>query len=512
MDRRRFIGAASLGAAVLAMDARADGEARTVTGSMHGGSTDGHGYKRRIAFGCWANDMRNTALPLEQWPPPHFDEQTVEGITRALDVASDAGFQYLDTFGLYATNNYPLDIVSAFTDHERNERVKQVFHAAHERGMRVSLPLGLLTWGWDTIIREDPEVRGKDGDGNPHPHAMCGAVEKSWTYIEKLIDTMLARHDFGAVHLESADLGYCMCPECTGQYGVVGYNARINARAADYIRKQRPDILLYVCPINWMPWSLSPEGVQTKMPPEDQAHVVELSRHIDVFMDQGHRGQMLDPRAVGQLHCDYGTSGGLWVYHGARQDRLSYFLPYPRRAAQHLRAHHKLGARACLYYQGPMLNPAVEITDAVAGRVMCDVTRDPMDVLEEAVERYYRPRKAGAGRALAEVFLEAEEAYFGQWDPARFHVQQKIEAPGEFCLGALFGTVPDPAAFLLEPFLDAKARAACKAGLKQALAHLAAIEDQFRDEGRIERMTHGLTIMLHLLTTMMLAKGEAWAE
>lgn len=511
MDRRQFIGFAYLGAASLGIGANRDTEADLAMARSEQ-NAEGHGYRHRIAFGAWVNDMRNTALPLEQWPAPQFDGATVEGIVRTLDVAGEAGFGYLDAFGLYATNDYPIDIVSAFDDPGRRRRVEQVFAAAEQRGIGMSLPLGLLTWGWDRIIREDPEVRGKDHEGNPHPHAMCGAVEKSWSYIEKLVDTMFERHGFGAVHLESADLGYCMCPQCAGGYGVVGYNARVNARAADYIRSRWPDTLIYVCPINWVPWGLNEDGVQHKVAPEDLPHIIELSRHIDVFMDQGHRGRMLEPRSVGELHCDYGTSGGLWVYHGARQDRLSYFLPYPRRAAEHIRAHYEQGARACLYYQGPMVNPAVEINTAVAGRMLCDPSRSPLDALEDAIDRYYRPRRANARRALAEVFLEAEEAYFAQWDEARFKELHRLEMPGEFVLGGLFGTVPDAAAFLLEPFLDKPGRAACKTALKQALAHLQSLGPSFDDDGRIDRMARCITVMLHLLTTAMQARGEAWAE
>ena len=478
-------------------------------------TTDGRGkasYDHRLAFGAWVNDMRNSALPLQQWPAPQMDDQTVAGIVRVFDVMVDSGYQYLDTFGLYATGDYPLDIVSAFDDRERNRRLERIFGAAAKRGLRMSLPLGLFTWGYDRIIQEDPDVRGKNADGTPHAHAMCGAKEKAWAYIEKLIDTMFARHDFGAVHMESADLGWCDCPECAGKYGRVGYNARLNGRAGDYIKQRHPDVLVYTCPINWMPWGLNDKGEQHKLAGDDLAAVLDLSKHIDLFMDQGHRGRMLAWEDVPKLQCAYGTSGGLWTYHGARLDRLSYFVPYPKRAAQHLRDHHKHGARGCLYYQGPMDNPAVEINSAVAGRVMCDVTRDPREVLEEVIEAYYQPRNAEARAKLADVFLASEEAYFGQWDVARMKEQQKLEPPGEFCVGLLFGTSPDLIGILWEPFLNAEGRAACRKGMIAALKQLLEIEHEFAERARIERLTRALTITIQILATIMGAKGEPWAE
>src|SRR6516165_6028465 len=62
-----------------------------------------HGYTYRIAFGCWINDMRSEVLPLQQWPAPHLDEVTVSSIVAAMDVQRDAGFNYLDAWGLFAT-------------------------------------------------------------------------------------------------------------------------------------------------------------------------------------------------------------------------------------------------------------------------------------------------------------------------------------------------------------------------------------------------------------------------
>jgi len=475
-------------------------------------TTQTQAYQYRIGFACWINDMRNSALPLQQWPAPHCDAATVEGVTRALDIMRDAGYGILDTFGLYATGNYPPDIVSAFEDPERNARLDTIFAAAAERGMRISLPLGLMTWGWDRIIVEDPGVRGVDKDGNPHRYAMCGAKEKAWGYIEKLLDTMFSRHDFGAVHLESADLGYCSCPQCAGADGAVGYNARLNSRAADYIKAQHPDVIVYTCPISWIPFRLDETGHQPTFSADELPHVLELSKHIDIFMDQGHHGRSVKWEDVPRLQCAYGTSGGLWSYHGSRTDRLSYFIPYPTRGARHIQDHYAHGTRACLYYQGPMINPAVEINSACAGRIMGDVTRDPMAVLEEVITTYYRPRQAGGARRLAEVVGNLEEAYFGRWNEQRFKDAHGVEMPGEFCIGTLFNTSPDAALHLGEPYLDADDRASYRQALKQGLDDVAALAGEFDDEGRLDRMSRCLAMTHHLLATLMMGRGEAWMD
>jgi hypothetical protein len=465
-------------------------------------------YRYRIGFGAWVNDLRPEPLPLEQWPAARFDDVTVDGLLATLDVMAASGYQYLDTFGLWATSEYPRDIVSAFADPERNWRVQQVLAGARSRGIRMVLPLGVFTWGYDRIIREDPEVRGQDDQGRPHRHAMCGARERAWTYLERLVDAFFEQHEFGAVHLESADLGYCACPECAGRDGSVAYNARLNRRAADYIKSRHPECLVYVCPINWAPWALGEDGRQRPFTPSEVASVAALSPHIDLFVDQGHRGRFLRWEDLPALGCTYATSGGLWAYHGCRMDRLSYLLPYPIRAARGLVEHHARGARGALIYQGPMVNPAVELNSVVSGLTMRDVSRDPLDVLREAIASHYRPRSHGAGEELVRILVDLEKAYFGGWDARRFREQQRMEMPGEFCLGPLFGTSPDPAAFLLEPYLTTDGRRDLGHGLRTALRDMAGLDGQFRDGGRLVRMQRAVQVMCQLLATAMAALGE----
>jgi len=456
-------------------------------------------YRYRIGFGAWINDMRNTPLPVQNWPAPQFDDATLEGAVRAMEVMRDAGYEYLDAFGLWATNNYPPDIVSAFQDKERHNYLTKLFRAADKLGIKMILPLGLLTWGYDRIIEEDPSVRGKDQDGKPHPHAMCGAQEKTWTYIYKLIDAAMSQFDFKGVHMESADLGWCMCPECGGKYGTVGYNCRLNIRAAGYFRSKWPNLLLYTIPINWVPLRLTEAGVQQTFTRAEFDEVVELSKHIDVFMDQGHRGNFTPAEWIPELKCAYGTSGGLWVYHCVRMDRLSYFLPYPMRAGQYLKRDYDKGARGCLHYQGPMINPAVEINTAVAGRMMCDVSRNPRDVLEEVIELYYRPRTPEARKTLADVFCRVEEGFFGRWDVKGIKEQHKADVPGEFAGWGLFGEEPEFPAHLFDPFLNKEGRLAYKNELIACLKDMEAIRGQLGCQDRTERVIEALLLTVQFL-------------
>jgi hypothetical protein len=489
------------------MSASLAGAALAASGKSRAENPAEHGYKYRIAFGCWINDMRNEALPLQQWPAPHLDEVTMSSVLAAMEVQSRAGFNYLDVWGLFATYGYPPNIIGAFADKDRNARVERLIREANRRGMKLLFGMGLFSWGYDQIIRADPAVRGRNPAGQPLDHVMCGDTEKAWGYVEKILDTALSRFDFGGVHLESADLGWCQCPNCGGKYGTVGYNARLNIRAADYIKRKWPGKIVTCIPINWLGGSGRSHFNET-----EQDQIIELSKHVDSFIDQGWNGTFIaeDQRKafIRRLHCDYGTSGGLWVYHCGRWDRLSYFLPYPQRAAAAIRRHYDDGARGCMFYQGPVINPGVEANIAVGGRILADTRRTAEDALSEAIALYYRPRDPAAQKKLVDVFLRAEDAYFGRWDPARFAAAGRA-MPGELHLTDLFGTAPGPALYLMEPFLNAEGRREYKDRLIAMIRDLAGLEARCDDGGRIARIQKAMTVTLTVLDSIRAAKKES---
>jgi len=60
MDRRHFLKSATAGAAALS----ASGWWRDAAEGSRPVVADSEGYRYRIAFGAWINDMRRTPLPL----------------------------------------------------------------------------------------------------------------------------------------------------------------------------------------------------------------------------------------------------------------------------------------------------------------------------------------------------------------------------------------------------------------------------------------------------------------
>jgi hypothetical protein len=511
-NRRDFLTQASLAAVCLAGGGPARLPDPKGGKTMQNRSQDGYTY--RIAFGAWINDMRNDPLPLENWPAPQLDEETIASVTQAMDVQSRAGFEYLDAWGLFATYGWPPDITSAL-DKDRRAKLRRLFKAAKERRMKIMLGLGLMTWGYDRIIEENPGVRGVDSAGKPHPHAMCGSREESWKYIYRILDLALGEFDFGGVHLESCDLGWCDCPECAGKDGVTGYGCRLNTRCADYIAKRWSDKIITTIPINWLSRASAREN-RAYFNPGEQAQIIELSRHIHCFMDQGWTGPMIDPKErrdfIERLHCVYGTSGGLWLYPDTRWDRTSYFLPYPQRSAAAIKEYYADGVRGCMIYQGPTANPAQELMMAFNGRMVSHVNRNPDEVLAEVIETCYRPKDPEALKKLAEVFQRAEDAYFGQWSAKRFADLWGFRngaMPGEFKIDQhLFGVTPGPATYLTEPSLDDAGREEYKKGLVAILRELEKLRDRFDDKGRLPRIRCSLIVTLELLNTIQYLKGK----
>ena len=75
ISRRGFLTTASAGSALAFVHKRAQQDTMPLSSAK--------GLDYRIAYGCWVNDMRLEPLALEEWPAPHMDEKTVQGVLKA---------------------------------------------------------------------------------------------------------------------------------------------------------------------------------------------------------------------------------------------------------------------------------------------------------------------------------------------------------------------------------------------------------------------------------------------
>jgi len=145
---------------------------------------------------------------------------------------------------------------------------------------------------------------------------------------------------------------------------------------------------------------------------------------------------------------------------------------------------------------------------AFGGRIMTNPRADLQGVLQDVLEKLYKPRNRAALAKLTAIYRRAEDGYFESWNVERISTARKRPQPGELHLASLFGASPNAADYLFEPYLDTEGRYAYKQTVVGLLKDLAGISDQFADDGRILRIKHGLEGALVDINNIAQAKGE----
>lgn len=437
-------------------------------------------FTHRAAFGAWINDMRNDGMPTEKWPHVAVDHQTIADCQRCLELQAQSGFNEFDVFGLFTSYAWPLDIASAVSP-DRQQLVETLLETAHQLDIRVLCGLGVYSWGFDEIIAQRPEVRGDN------PRAMCASKDASWQWMTRVIDYVLTNFPVDGFHLESSDQGRCSCPECA-HLGNVEYHCKLNARVADYVRAHWPNKLLMVNMCGYVPWG-------TILTPDEREHIIGLSEHLDILIDPGHVGHgVVDnesrPSFIQSLACDFGTSGGAWVYPPQRWHRLRWFLPHTEQTGRHLRKLYEEGGRAIDYYMGPIINPGVEMNIAFGGRLLANVDQSNEEALTEIVGGLYSPRTQADLERVIRIFQRAEAAYYDSFHP---FPPRSRESPGELHLAPLFGREPGPAIYLGGTRPDDQPLESVGIGIYQSelislLKEVESLAGSMDDEGRLERI------------------------
>ena len=433
-------------------------------------------FQNRIAFGVWLNDFRSTPILDDAWPSVLIDQQTINDFQKTMEFLKRAGYTDIDLFGLLTNRDWPMDIESVLTP-ERKSQVDHLIHIIHSNGLQLIYGLGVYSWGFDTIIQNDPEVRGTN------PLALCGSQVKSQELMEKVIDFIGKNFIVDGYHLEAADQGRCCCEKCI-QEGDVDYYNRINRLTAAYIRNRWSEKKLLVNTSGYLPWG-------DWMNEKERGSVLDLGKNIDIFIDGGNHGQFIheNDRAVfiDRLPCDYGTSGGFWIYPPQRFDRNRWFLPYILRSTTHLRNLYRDGSRSCELYLGPLINPSTEMNIFCLGRFLQDVDQNPLDIIEEGVEEIYHIKDPTQRSNFVELFHNAESAFFNNWSPHRLtnvpefysdgidslfqwsKLYRDRAMPGELFLDSLTGQYP-PFPVYLTVHLDKERRESYRRELTDLLS------------------------------------------
>ncbi len=102
---------------------------------------------------------RNDPLPLEGWPAPQLDEETVNSIVQALDLQSRWGYNMLDAAGYDSlAKGWDPEITNSL-DKDRIARVKEILKAGHDRGMAMQYVFGAYSWGSMPLLPHIPTWR-----------------------------------------------------------------------------------------------------------------------------------------------------------------------------------------------------------------------------------------------------------------------------------------------------------------------------------------------------------------
>lgn len=345
----------------------------------------------------WITDVATEPDPHADWPSMRLDERLLEDYRQTFDRMKLIGFNELSVWGLYVSRAWPVEVESAVPP-ERGAKVERLLDLAHERGIRVYSGLGLYSWGFEEIIAAHPEL----SRGNPQ--AMCASEPTAWDWMRRVIDFVFERFPLDGVSMQSADQGRCPCEACR-RYGEAEYHARLNVRAAEYIRSRWPEKTIGV-----NSWGMNFSD------PANQPFLAQMSQPIDYLIDVHDTASRGGPdyrrELIASLDCAFGTLGGPQVEPPQHWTRERWFLPTLRRVGEHLHCLFQDGGRACEFFFHILANPGDEVSFWLAGKTLADPNTSWEKHLQASVEQVFEVSEVATRDALCQLFLDAEEAYF----------------------------------------------------------------------------------------------------
>lgn len=383
----------------------------------------------------WITDLASDPDRSAAWPSMRLDAQLLKDYQESFAAMRRLGFNEISVWGLYVSRSWPVDIAGSVS-RERGALVEKLIDAAHRQDIRVYSGLGVYSWGFDDIIRAHPKL--SRGNAN----AMCASEAESWLWMQKVLDFVFQRFEIDGVSLQSADQGRCRCDQCKA-FSDAEYHALLNVRVSEYIRSRWPKKTIGV-----NSWGMKFEE------PETLPSLKKISEKVDYLIDVHDTSRKRDlgyrKKIIDSLSCDFGTLGGPQVEPPQHWERDRWFLPTLKNAAVHLQELSSEGGRACEYFFHILGNPADELSFWLAGKVLSDPTRSWEKHLEDSIDELYQVRQRATRNALAQIFLDAEQAYLRHL-PARMS--------GTISMEPLVSDKPGPPVYLTKR-LSAEQRAA----------------------------------------------------
>jgi hypothetical protein len=417
-------------------------------------------------YNGWITDLSSVGRPNATWPAIDINAQLIADFQHTFAFMQQAGLNEMTVWGFFAAGDWEIDIAGTIDD-ERATLVRQLLEAAHAHGIKVLSGMGVYSWGFDKIIQHNPQLN------RSNPHAMCASLEESWVWQQRVIDFVMS-FPVDGVSMQSADQGRCTCDECR-RWSDAEYHARINDRAAGYIKQHWPDRIVGLS--NW--------GMDFQ-DPSDLPHLVSMTRHADYLIDVADtviRRDAVYRRVVAQAiaPCALGSGGAPNIEPPQHWDRDRWFLPTLRHTAENLQRFYTDGGRAVENYMHILVNPGDEVSIRLAAAVELAPAADWRKLLEQVLANLYGPADEAALSDLMALFLDTEMAYV---DNATRRPLSLIRVE------PLVSSTVGPPIYIMEPVMNREQRERYAQELRRLQSLATKLATQVGDAERMRHIVH----------------------
>ena len=112
----------------------------------------------------WITDLATTLI-LVPLGPLCASMKAFKDYRQTFALMRQIGFNEISVWGLYVSRAWPVDIRSAVSP-DRGALVEKLIASAHENGIRAYSGLGVYSWGFEEIIRANPQTKSGKSSGH----------------------------------------------------------------------------------------------------------------------------------------------------------------------------------------------------------------------------------------------------------------------------------------------------------------------------------------------------------
>ena len=355
-------------------------------------------FQHRLYYG-WITDLASEGRPNDAWPSTRIDNELLNDYDDNLKFMHEIGLNEIVIWGLFISREWPLDLKNAI-DETRRKQVLAIIEKAHKYNIKVLSGVGVYSWGFDAIIRANPDLACPD-----NPSAMCLHQPQSWEWQKKVLDYNFS-FPIDGLNLQSADLGRCSCGDSKAMNDLE-YHGHLNQKVIQYVRKTYPGKII----------GISSWGMNISKP-IDLPYLVSMTKDADYFTDV--RGWKASPREPGFRArmidaikpCLLSTIGTPNIEPPQHWDRDRWFLPTAKRATMDLQVLYSEGGRAVENFMHIKANPGDEATIRLQAAIELNPAANWEEEYKVILSKMFSPLSNDIRNQLFNLFVNAEDAYF----------------------------------------------------------------------------------------------------